>query len=120
LYLIALAVGVHVERRNMAGESLLQMLEDLASKIKLLEYERREAVAKIKALEREVGDQATLIAQASAKVDEILKEGTTADISQPRAVNAPATSTAPEPLGEFSADPQRAAKWRSSKAFRFD
>jgi hypothetical protein len=79
LYLAAKAVGVHVERREMADGWLLKGLEDLVSKVRLLERENSEAVAKIQTLERENCEMAALIALASAKVDELLKEGTTTD-----------------------------------------
>jgi len=49
-------------------------------------------------------------------VDEMLNGGRTADVQQQEAVNVPATSTAREQLGEFSADPQREPKERSSRA----
>jgi hypothetical protein len=65
----------------MADGWLLKGVEDLVSRVKLLESEKREAVAKIEALERENCELAALIAQASAMVVEALKEGTTADIS---------------------------------------
>jgi hypothetical protein len=77
LYLVTLAV----ERRDMADGWLLKGLEDLVSKVRLLERENREAVARIQTLERENCEMAALIALASAKVDEVLKEGTTVDIS---------------------------------------
>ena len=83
----------------MGRQSLQQMLEDLASKVRMLERERREGVARIQALECEVGELAAVIAQASAKVDEMLNEGRTADVQQQEAVNVPATSTAREQLG---------------------
>ena len=81
LYLTALAVGFHTERRDMADGWLLKGVEDLVNKVKLLEREKREAAAKMEALERDNCEQAALIAQVSAKVAEALKEGTTADIS---------------------------------------
>ena len=114
----------HGERRDMVRESLLQQLEEVASRVKALEREKREAAARMQALEREkkeavattqalereVGELVSLITLAGEKVEEMLKEGTTADISQPSAVNAPATSTARERLGEFSSDPQKQPK----------
>jgi hypothetical protein len=63
------------ERRRMAQESLLQRLEELASRVKSLEREKRQAAARIQALECEVVELTALIAQASVKVDEMLKEG---------------------------------------------
>jgi hypothetical protein len=74
-------VEVHVERRDMADGWLLKGVQDLVSRVKLLESEKREAVAKIEALERENCELAALIAQASAMVVDALKEGTTAEIS---------------------------------------
>ena len=108
----------------MAQKSLLQMLEDLANKVRSLELEKRqaagkvealerdrnEAVAKTRALEREVGEMTALITQAGEKVDEILKIGANDEISKPPAVNVPKESTFRERLGEFSADPQKQPK----------
>jgi putative FmdB family regulatory protein len=110
----------HVERREMPQESLLQMLEDLASKVRLLELEKRQATARAQALEREVGKLAALITLAGEKVEEILKVGAKDDVSQQKAVNAQATSPARERLGEVSADPQREPNERSSRAWRSD
>ena len=81
LHASALAVGVRTERRDMADGWLLKGVEELVNKVKLLESEKREAVAKIGALERENCELTALIAQASAVVAQALKEGTTADIS---------------------------------------
>jgi len=134
LHLIALTVGVHVERRDMARESLLQMLEDLASKVRSFELEKRQAAAKIealererneavataRALEREVGELVSLVTLAGEKVEEILKVGVDDNASQPQAVSVPAESKTHERLGEFSAEPQRELRERPSKAFRFD
>ena len=110
----------HGERRDMAQKSLLQMLEELAGKVRLLEREKREVVARIQALERENSGLINLISLASEKVDEILKGGANDEISQPQAVNAPAGSKSLEQLGEFSAEPQKQPKERSNKAWRFD
>ena len=115
----------------MARETLLQMLEDLASKVRSLELERRqaaakmqalereknEAVAKTRALEREVGELASLITLAGEKVEEILKFRADDEVSQPQAVTVPKESTAPERLGEFSADPQKQPKRLFPHAF---
>ena len=81
LHVSALAVGVRTERRDMADGWLLKGVEELVNKVKLLESEKREAVAKMEALERENCELAALIAQASAMVVDALKEGTTADVS---------------------------------------
>ncbi len=60
---------------------------------------------------------ASLITLAGEKVEEILNIGASDEISQPPAVNAPATSTAPERLGEFSADTQKELKGRFPRVF---
>jgi len=114
----------HGERRNMVQKSLLQQLQEVASRIRLLEREKSEAVARIralelekkeavataKALEREVGELVSLITMAGEKVEEILKVGANDEISQPQAVNVPAESKGLGQMGEFSADPQKQAK----------
>jgi len=124
----------HLERRGMLQNSLLQQIEDLARKVKLLEREKREAVARaqelereqkqaavtIEALQSEVGELGALISAASEKVAEIMKEDTTDYTLQRRAVNAPAEASARGQLGESSAAPKTELKERSSKAYRFD
>ena len=123
-----------LERRDMAQESLLQMLEELASKVRSLERDKRESAARMRALEQEKGEAIAgaqalkrentelinLITLAGEKVDEILKTGANDEASQPQPVNTPATSTAPERLGEFSANPQRETKERSVRPWRSD
>jgi hypothetical protein len=101
----------------MARETLLQMLEDLASKVRSLELEKRQAAIKMQALEREAVELARVIALACEKVEEMFKVGADGYVSQPPAVNPPATSTAPERLGEFSADPQKQPKRLFPHAF---
>jgi hypothetical protein len=118
----------------MARESLMQMLEDLASRVRSLERDSRQAAATIQelerekkqaaltvqGLEREVGELGAVIVLASEKVSEMLKDGASADISQPQAVDAPVKSKSLERLMESSADPKKESKWRSGSAFRFD
>jgi hypothetical protein len=94
----------------MAQKSLLQMLEEVAGKVRLLEREKMEAVARIQVLEREVDALAALISLAGAKVDEILRVGAKDEISQPQAVNPPVASKDLERLGEFSPDLQKELK----------
>ena len=126
--------GALLERRDMAQESLLQMLEELASKVRSFELEKRQATAKIEALERERNEAVataqglrrenteliSLITLAGKKVDEILKIGANDNVSQPQAVSVPMTSTFREQLGEFSADPEKEPKERSVRAWRSD
>lgn len=84
------------QRRDLADGWLLKGVEDLVNKAKSLESEKREAVAKIEALERENCELAALIAQASAMVVDALKEGTTADISKARTVELSPAPSAPD------------------------
>jgi len=118
----------------MDQESLLQLLENLASKVRLLEREKREAVtrtqtlerenreavARTQALEREVVELARLITLAGEKVEEMLKVGGNDEVSQPQAVNVPDESKGHKQLGEFSADPQREPEERSVRPWRSD
>jgi hypothetical protein len=91
----------------MAQSSLLQMLEDLSTRVRLLEREKKQAAATIQALEREVGELGAIIAQASAKVDEMLKGSTAADKSQPGAANAPVESKGlEERMGPSTSQPK--------------
>ena len=57
----------------MGQKSLIQMLEEVASKLRSVEREKAEAVARGQTLEGEVGELRHLVSLASAKVDEILK-----------------------------------------------
>ncbi len=121
----------HGERRDMAQESLLQLLEKLASRVKLLERGRSEAAAEIQALEREkneavataqalqreVAELVSLVTLAGEKVEEILKVGANDGISQPQTVNVPAESKSLGQLGEFSSDPQKQPKRLLPHAF---
>ena len=115
----------------MAQKSLLQMLEDLASKVRSLELERRQAAAKMEALEREkneavataraleheVGELASLVTLAGKKLGEILKIGADDEVSQPQAVTVPKESTSRERLRESSPDPQKQPKRLFPHAF---
>ena len=118
----------------MAQKSLLQQMEEIASRVRLLEREKAEAIARIqvlesenrdvvaktRALEREVGELAAIITQAGDRADEILKIVADDETSQPPAVNVPRKSTFREQLGEFSADTRREPKERSSRPWRSD
>ena len=80
----------------MAQQSLLQKLEEAASKARLLEREKSEAVAKIQALEREAGELRNLIFLAESKADEMLKGVSATDAS-----SSPVTSKASRGLEEL-------------------
>ena len=56
----------------MAQESLLQMLEDLAGRVRSLELEKRQAAARAQALERENKELISLITLAGEKVDVLI------------------------------------------------
>jgi hypothetical protein len=115
----------------MARESLILMLEDLASKVRSLELEKRQAAAKIEALEgekneavataralqREVGELVRLITLAGEKVEEMLKIGADDDVSRPQAASVPAESKTLGQLGEFSPVSQKQPKRLTPHAF---
>ena len=103
----------------MTRESLLQMLEKLAGRVRSLERDNKQVALTIQGFEREVGKLGAVIALASEKVSEMLKDGATAGSSQPQAVNALAESKGLEPLGGLLTQ-RKNRKWRSGSAFRFD
>ena len=65
----------------MAQETLLEKLEEAASKARSLEGEKTEAVARIQALEREAEELKETISLAESKADEMLKENPAPDTS---------------------------------------
>ena len=76
-----LGSGASVGGRDMAPKSLLQMLEELASKVRSLESEKSEVAAKTQAFEREKAKAAAAIEafergerQAAAKIEELERE----------------------------------------------
>lgn len=104
----------------MADGWLLKGLEDLANKVKLLERQNMEAIIKIQTLERETREMAALIALATAKVDEMLKDGATADMSQPQAAYGPPKSVARDWPGGLPAERKNQTKRLFPKAFISD
>jgi len=113
-----------LERDSKQAAATIEAFEreekQAAATIQELERDSKQAALTVRGLEREVGELGAVIVLASEKVSEMLKDGATADVSQPQAVDAPVESKDPEQLMEFSADPEREPKWRSSIAFRFD
>jgi len=85
--------------------------------IQELEREKKQAAVTIQGLERQVGELGTLIALASEKVAEALKETTTDDISQPRAVNPPVESKGLEELVESSPSQPKDLNQRFPRVF---
>ncbi len=60
----------------MDQNPLLDMLSELDSKMRLLQRERNEAVARARTLEREVSEMVYLVAQVRSRVEKMLKSGT--------------------------------------------
>lgn len=77
----------------MAEKLLSEKLDELASKARSLEHEWSQAAARIDALEPEVDELGALIAQATAKLDEMLKEAAIGDVPQPRTADPPEEPT---------------------------
>jgi len=113
-----------LERDSKQAAATIEAFEraerQAAATIQELEREKKQAALTVQGLEREVGELGAVIVLASEKVSEMLKDGASADISQPQAVDAPVESKSFERLMESSADPKKESKWRSSNAFRFD
>ena len=111
------------KRRDMAQELLLEKFEGLASKAKLLEGEKAEAVAKIQDLEREIGELKELISLAESKVDEMLGGESAPDVSkEPPTSKAQVTSVSLgskglEELVEDSTKSEKKTKRRFTNVF---
>ncbi len=107
----------------MAQESLLRKLDDVTSRIRLLEREKNEAMGKIQSLEREASELRSLISLAESKADEMLKGVPGFDMSKgqanprPQTTNAPLASKGLEELVEPSASQQEELKRRFPHAF---
>jgi hypothetical protein len=80
----AVAMARALEHDNKQAAATIQELErerkQAAATIQNLEHEKKQAAVTIQGLERGMAELGAVIAQASAKVDEMLKGGTTADI----------------------------------------
>lgn len=96
----------------MAQELLLEKLEGLASKAKLVEGEKAEAVARIQELERDVDELKELIAVAESKVDEMLKNESAPDLSK-----EPSTRKAQTTLPSLALEELQDVKRRFPRAF---
>ena len=110
----------------MAQELLLEKLEGLASKAKLIEREKAEAVAKIQELEREAQELKELISVAESKADEMLSEGVVPDMPkrpvtpEAQVTSAPLASKGFEQLAEPTRSQQDEMKRRFPNAFKSD
>lgn len=113
-----------LERAEKQAAATIEALEraekQAAITIQELEHDKKQATVTIRGLEREVGELGALIALASAKVDEIMKDGAAPDMPQPAAVSVPREARSLERVEEMPAAPRGEPKDRSSKAWRFD
>ncbi|MDM7998599.1 MAG: hypothetical protein QUS33_01010 [Dehalococcoidia bacterium] len=113
-----------LERAQRQAEATIEALERSAKQaevtIQELEQEKKQAAITIRGLERELVELGTIVAQASAKVDEILKDSVADDVSQPATVSAAEVSMSVEQSGTVSGVTAGEPKERSSKAWRFD
>ena len=101
---------------------------ETAARTEAVEPENREVVAKIQAVERQVGELGAQIVRAAANVDEILKVGAPDQISQAQAISATVEPMGLEQLGESPAgkscgyaaasfsgpEPHSKEKWRET------
>lgn len=101
----------------MADGWLLKGLEELVSKVRLLERENMEAIAKIQALERENCEMAALIALATAKVEEMMNDSATADMPRHQAMHDPPESAAGERPAKSSPERKNQPKRLFPNAF---
>ncbi len=96
----------------MEQNPLLDMLSELDGKMRLLQRERNEAVARAKALEREISEMVNLVGMVRTRVEKMLKPGAEEAapppvVEPPAAVPPPIESKDLERLDEFSPDPDR-------------
>jgi hypothetical protein len=106
-------VGAYLMDQN----PLLDMLSDLDGKMRLLQRERNEAVARAKALEGQISEMVNLVGMVRTRVEKMLKSGQEEEeaapptvVQPPAAVPPPIESKDLERLDEFSPDPDR--KWQ--------
>jgi len=110
----------------MARELLLEKLQGIASKAKLLEGEKAEAVARIQELEREVEKLKELISVAESKADEMLSGEAVPDVSKrpifpkARVTSVPLASKGLQQLVEPIGSEQDELKRRFPQAFKSD
>jgi hypothetical protein len=107
----------------MAQELLLEKFDGLASKAKLLEGEKAEAVARVQELEREVGELKDVVSLAESRVDEMLGGESVPDVSkEPPTSKAQVTSVSLgskglEELVEDSTKSEKKTKRRFTNVF---
>lgn len=96
----------------MDQKPLMDVLEEVALRMKVLEAERNEAVARAQAREREVTELVALINRAASRLEEMLEFERTARILKPQPIDLPTPFPGMEVYHEFSADPERMPKNR--------
>jgi hypothetical protein len=99
----------------MGQESLLEKLDEAASKARLLEHENSETIAKIQTFEREIGALKELISLAESKADEMLM-----DSSAPDTHDGPATLKAHMTIPSLAPEELQDLKQRFPHAFTPD
>lgn len=104
----------------MAEKLLSEKLHELASKARSLEHERSQAAASTRALEPQVDELGALIAQASAKLDRMLKEAATDHVSQPRTAETPEEPTGFGGWPTSPLIPERLLEERFRRAFNIE
>ena len=92
---------------------LMEVLEEVSLRIKQLEAERDEAIARAQAREREVTELVSLINRAASKLEEMLEFERTSKAIQPKPIDLPTPYPDMELFHEFSADPERAPRERT-------
>ncbi len=91
----------------MDQKPLMEVLEEVALRMKLLEAERNEAIAKAQAREREVTELVNLINRAASRLEEMLEFERTTKILKPEPIDLPTPFPDMELFHEFSPDPER-------------
>lgn len=86
---------------------LMEVLEEVALRIKQLEAERDEAIARAQARERQVTELINLINRAASKLEEMLELEHSIRKLQPEPIDLPTPYPEAGLFHEFSPDPQR-------------
>ena len=95
---------------------LMEVLEEVALRIKQLETERDEAIARAQARERQVTELVNLINRAASKLEEILEFERKSKVTHPQPIDLPTSLPSLEAFHEFSPDPERASTERTPNA----
>ncbi len=91
----------------MEQKPLLDVIEEVAARMRLIERERDEAVARAQLYERQVIELASLVNSASVKLQGMLRADGGGKTPPPDLIEMPQDSALLEFLHEFSPDPKR-------------